>query len=95
MWQHDRKNLGWLVSIPLGFGALTELKEAGSVANSRDNTTPFRFVESLFGVGQWVSPHHIQTPKHMLWYAESQADLYRCRNDYGTYVSRITDYQFD
>ncbi|BCQ66907.1 type I-F CRISPR-associated protein Csy2 [Pseudomonas sp. Eqa60] len=83
-WTNDRKGLGWIVPIPLGYGALTPLQAAGSVARARDAQTPFRFVESLYGVGQWISPHRLQSVQQLLWYADYQSDegLYRCRNDY-------------
>ncbi|KAF1687309.1 type I-F CRISPR-associated protein Csy2 [Pseudoxanthomonas broegbernensis] len=83
-WVNDRKGQGWIVPIPVGYGALGELHPAGGVANARDATTPFRFVESLYSIGEWVSPHRLQSPQQMLWYADSQPDtgLYRCRNDY-------------
>lgn len=83
-WLHDRKGLGWVVPIPVGYGALGELHAAGTVANARDADTPFRFVESLFSAGEWVSPHRLKQPEQMLWYADSQPEqgLYRCRNDY-------------
>ena len=92
-WKHDRENLGWVVPIPVGYGALSDTQAAGQVANARDATTPFRFVESLYSVGQWLSPHRLQAPQELLWYADSQPEpgLYRCRNDY-----RITPmYDFD
>lgn len=83
-WVHDRKGLGWVVPIPVGYGALGELHPPGTVANARDADTPFRFVESLYSAGQWVSPHRIKQPEQLLWYADSQPEqgLYRCRNDY-------------
>jgi CRISPR-associated protein Csy2 len=83
-WQHDREKLGWVVPIPVGYGALSEVQAAGSVANARDTGTPFRFVESLYSVGQWISPHRLQSPRQLLWYADNQPDngSYRCRNDY-------------
>lgn len=83
-WCNDRSGNGWVVPIPVGYGALGELHAAGSVANTRDADTPFRFVESLYSVGQWISPHRLQTTESLLWYADSQpeAGLYRCRNDY-------------
>lgn len=83
-WRHDREKLGWVVPIPVGYGALTDIQSPGTVANTRDATTPFRFVESLYSVGQWISPHRLGSPERMLWYADSQpqAGLYRCRNDY-------------
>jgi CRISPR-associated protein Csy2 len=80
-WQLDRK--GWIVPMPVGYGALGEIHEAGSVANVRDMSVPFRFVESLYSIGEWVSPHRLHSPQQLLWYSDSQPNgLYRCRNDY-------------
>ena len=84
-WQHDRKKgFGWVVPIPVGYGALGELHDAGSVTHARDATTPFRFVESLYSMGEWIGPHRLHAPQDMLWYADSRPNegLYRCRNDY-------------
>lgn len=84
-WQHDRPaDAGWLVPIPVGYAALTPLQEAGSVRNARDVVTPFRFVESVYSLGQWISPHRLRNVQDMLWYADHQAGqgLYRCCNDY-------------
>ncbi|RMQ42793.1 hypothetical protein ALQ04_02295 [Pseudomonas cichorii] len=83
-WTHDKKGGGWIVPIPVGYGALGDLQEPGSVINARDGQTPFRFVESLYGIGEWISPHRLHDPEQMLWYADSRpADgLYRCANDY-------------
>ena len=92
-WQHDRRDQGWLVPIPLGYGALSDLQPAGTVKNARDPETPFRFVESLYGIGQWISPHRLDWPSQLLWYADSQPDegLYRCRNDYSAAPSTQTE----
>lgn len=92
-WVHDRE--GWIVPIPVGYGALGELHAPGSVANARDPHTPFRFVESLYSIGEWISPHRLHSPRQMLWYADSQPDkgLYRCRNDY--LVSSDDYYELD
>lgn len=83
-WRHDREGMGWVVPIPVGYGALGPVHAAGSVANARDATTPFRFVESLYSVGEWVGTHRLGSPQQLLWYADSipQQGLYRCRNDY-------------
>ncbi|HET8941325.1 MAG TPA: type I-F CRISPR-associated protein Csy2 [Rudaea sp.] len=84
-WQSDRKRgSGWIVPIPVGYGALGDLHAAGSVANARDSTTPFRFVESLYSMGEWIGPHRLHAPQDLLWYADSRPNegLYRCRNDY-------------
>jgi CRISPR-associated protein Csy2 len=83
-WVNDRKGGGWIVPIPVGYGALGEVHAPGSVANARDGSTPFRFVESLYSLGEWVSPHRLHSPQQLLWYADSDVDngFYRCRNDY-------------
>ena len=85
VWQNDRKKgSGWIVPMPVGYGALGEIHPAGSVPNARDATTSFRFVESLYSMGEWIGPHRLRSAQDLLWYADSQADqgLYRCRNDY-------------
>lgn len=84
-WQSDRrKGSGWVVPIPVGYGALGDVHPAGSVPNTRDATTPFRFVESLYSMGEWIGPHRLRQPQDLLWYADGRPDegLYRCRNDY-------------
>ena len=70
--------------MPVGYGALSPLYPAGSVANARDAHTPFRFVESLYSLGEWVSPHRLHDVAQLLWYADDDtaSGLYRCRNDY-------------
>jgi len=82
-WQ-VRKSPGWVVPIPVGYGALSPRYTPGTVTNARDDTTDFRFVESLYSLGQWISPHRLNGPKDLLWYPTSDAEngLYRLRNDY-------------
>lgn len=92
-WQSDRKGLGWVVPIPVGYGKLGELQPPGTVANTRDTSTPFRFVESVYSVGQWVSPHRLQDPLQLLWFADHdpEAGLYRCRNHYAPAADQAED----
>ncbi|MEJ7138319.1 type I-F CRISPR-associated protein Csy2 [Amphibiibacter pelophylacis] len=97
-WWHDRAGLGWVVPIPVGYGALGPLHDPGAVANARDATTPFRFVESLYSVGQWISPHRLQDPVQMLWFADTRQDtgLYRCRNFFSPAAEAADeDYDFN
>ena len=97
-WAHDRAGLGWVVPIPVGYGALGRVHAAGSVPNARDSTTPFRFVESLYSAGEWVGPHRLHSPQQLLWYADSRPDdgLYRCRNDYrSVYSTHAQTFAFD
>lgn len=83
-WKNDRTGRGWIVPIPVGYAALGERHPAGRVANARDAATPFQFVESVYSIGEWISPHRLTAPQQLLWYAHNRPEtgLYRCRNDY-------------
>ena len=85
-WTTDRAT-GWIVPIPVGYAALSPLYDAGTVSRARDSTTPFRFVESVYSIGQWVSPHRLRNAADLLWYVRQTPDggddgLYRCCNDF-------------
>lgn len=85
-WVTDPR-AGWTVPIPVGYASLSELHAAGTVAGARDMHTPFRFVETLWSIGQWLSPHRLQGLDDLLWYAQVEGGgedqrSYRCRNDY-------------
>lgn len=84
VWNTDARP-GWTVPIPVGYTALSELYPPGAVAGTRDNQTPFRFVETIWSMGQWISPHRLKRLDDLVWYAETEGDdhsTYRCRNNY-------------
>lgn len=89
-----RSSPGWQVPIPIGYGALGDLHEPGEVANTRDTTTPFRFVESLYSIGQWVSPHRLNRPEALLWYVDNDVTrgIYRLNNDYTNHAISSGDH---
>ena len=80
-WQRDERP-GWLVPIPVGYAALSALYPAGSVEQARDDTTPLRFVESVYSLGQWISPHRLRDSAQLIWWPtyDEATGLYRCRN---------------
>lgn len=82
-WTAERPK-GWIVPIPVGYSALSTLHAAGEVANARDSVTPFIFVESVYSMGQWISPHRLTDVNDMLWLSEHDEanGLYRCINDF-------------
>ena len=84
-WQ-IRRPPGWLVPLPIGYAGISPLYAAGEVANVRDQTTPFRFVESLYSLGQWIGPHRLTELQQLLWHTEADPDagLYRCVNHYAS-----------
>jgi hypothetical protein len=52
------------------------------VVQARDATTPLRFVESVFSIGQWISPHRLRDAAQLIWWPtyDEATGLYRCRN---------------
>lgn len=79
-----RSKPGWLVPLPVGYAALSPLYPPGQVDNARDGQTPFRFAETLYSLGEWVSPHRLSTPQALFWRhtADTDAGIYRCTNHY-------------
>lgn len=69
-----RRKPGWLVPIPVGYAAISPLYDPGKVKNVRDRQVPFRFVESVFSLGQWLSPHRIEDIRQLLWYHQTDLD---------------------
>lgn len=82
-WATDSRP-GWLVPIPVGFAALSELHAPGTVAGARDPAVPFQFVESVYSIGQWISPHRLQDTHDLLWHTshDTANGLYRCTNQF-------------
>ena len=78
------KGSGWIVPIPVGYAGLSDLHGPGQVQNARDGDTPMRFVESIYSMGEWISPHRLESIEALLWHAETDLDraVYRCRNTY-------------
>lgn len=85
---HVEKRPGWLVPLPVGYAGISSLHAAGEVAGSRDGVTPFRFVESLYSLGQWIGPHRLGQLDQLLWHSTADVDagLYHCVNRYSEFV---------
>lgn len=83
-WTVHKRRQGWLVPLPIGYAGISGLYQPGQVANTRDGETPFRFVEALYSLGEWVSPHRIGSLDAMLWHtvADTENGIYRCVNRY-------------
>lgn len=87
-WQIEGKS-GWLVPIPVGYVGISKLYEPGEVANCRDMTVPSQFVECVYSLGEWVSPHRVADPKGLLWFYEyrEDEDLYLLVNNYQNFLN--------
>lgn len=86
------KGSGWIVPIPVGYVRLSDLYDAGRVQNSRDTETPMRFVESIYSMGEWISPHRLDHIEQLMWHAETGygSSMYRCRNTYAPVATADT-----
>lgn len=75
---------GWLAPIPIGYAGISELYQAGEVQNARDPMTPFQFVECIYSLGEWISPHRLLSLQQLLWQWHTDTDkgLYLCENHY-------------
>lgn len=80
-WVTDSRP-GWTVPIPVGFAPLSALHPPGAVTGARDANVPFQFVESIYSIGQWISPHRLSDVEQLLWRPshDPAAGLYRCVN---------------
>jgi len=90
-WQ-VRKPPGWIVPLPVGYAGISPLYESSHVENTRDGLTPFRFVECLYSLGQWMSPHRLEHLRQLFWQTEADLEngIYRCSNRYSETVNPIT-----
>lgn len=58
---------GWLVPIPIGYAALSDLQSQGTIKGLRNDAYPATFVETLLSLGEWQSPHRIKNIVDILW----------------------------
>jgi CRISPR-associated protein Csy2 len=67
-WQlQPNPKKGWLVPILVGYRGISDLYEPGKVQRVRDNSVPFRFVESVYTIGEWLSPHRLTNFNQIIW----------------------------
>lgn len=77
----SKKQEGWIVPIAIGYQGISEV---GQLKNTRDETTPHRFAESVVTLGEFKMPYHFDSVDEMVWrYQEYQENnLYLCKNNY-------------
>lgn len=80
--QQPKPGPGYLVPIAVGYQAISPLHAPDSIPSSRDRETPFRFVESIYSLGQWISPHRVDDLDSLLWRYRHQEPNYLCENRY-------------
>jgi len=82
-WDYIKKpNSGYLVPITTGYQAISDVYPAGKVKNSRDQETPFCFTEAVYGIGEWLSPHHLTSLENTIWrYHYEKEGYYLCKQE--------------
>ena len=92
-WQRlARPAPGYLVPMMVGYQAISELYAPGTVSHTRDPLYPFCFVESAYSIGQWLSPHRVESLEQILWRYRQQDGLDLCHNGYASVVTTDIDY---
>lgn len=90
------KSSGWIVPVAVGYRALGDLHAPGVVQKTRDPKVPFRFVEAIHTLGEWIGPHRLSSLNQLLWWPETDDALgvYRCRSGYqsGVHASEQDDW---
>jgi CRISPR-associated protein Csy2 len=95
----EKPNKGYLVPLMVGYQAIDRLYEAGEVDNVRDPTVPFCFVEAIYGIGEWLSPHRLESLEEVLWrykyedgYYLTTQEAYECSEDEIDDISEILEF---
>lgn len=92
--QQPKPASGYLVPIAVGFQAIGALQQPGALASSRDKNTPFRLVESVYTLGQWLSPHRVTDIDVLFWRYHYDEPYYLCQNHYMA-PSAISDDEYE
>lgn len=79
-----KQGRGWLVPMPVGYQAISPLFEPGIMKDCRSQQYPSQFVETLYGLGQWVFPYSLKTLVSAFWQLNSD-------NSNVYFVEQMTD----
>lgn len=71
---------GWFVPLQVGYKAISSLYEKNEVASVRNKNIPFRFVEPIYGLGEWMGLHRIKDPEIIFWRYQYDQNKYICLN---------------
>lgn len=67
-WEYQPKPFkGYLVPIMCGYRRLSDVYDNTEIQDTRDNTTPVCFVESVHSIGEWQSVHKINDVESTCW----------------------------
>lgn len=58
---------GWLVPMPVGYQGISDVFQAGAMANARNPEYSSQYVEAIYSLGKWVFPHRINDLETAFW----------------------------
>ena len=91
-WKYVPKpNSGYLVPLMTGYKAISELYDAGQVLNTRDETTPSRFVEAIHSVGEWKGMHSTKDISAIIWRYYYDDQWYTCKQNDDSLMDEYID----
>ncbi|MDR7017741.1 type I-F CRISPR-associated protein Csy2 [Acinetobacter sp. 3657] len=70
---------GWFIPLMIGYKGISPLYAGPEIENNRDPKYPFRFVESVHGIGEWRSSHRIDRLDILIWKYHIEDEWYLCR----------------
>ncbi|WGL59726.1 type I-F CRISPR-associated protein Csy2 [Pigmentibacter sp. JX0631] len=63
----DKPYSGYLVPLAVGYQPITKIFKNCEVKNGRDSNSDFCFVEPVYSIGEWKSPHKIDNLSDVFW----------------------------
>ena len=83
-WSKQKKTIGWIVPIAIGFHGISDL---GKAENQRDRESLHRFAESIVTLGEFKMPYRIKKLDDMLWHyhTDLEKNLYLCQQNNHSY----------
>lgn len=95
VWEYVPKpTTGYLVPIMCGYHALSPIYDNAEIADTRDDKTPVRFVESIHTIGEWQSVHRLNKISDIydnLWQYYYDDGWYLCVQSDSTSSDNIPD----
>ncbi len=81
-WEHIAKpQPGYLVPLMTGYKSISELYKPGEVLNTRDESTPSRFVEAIHSIGEWKGMYGIKDLDDIIWRYQHNDQWYFCKQN--------------
>ena len=88
-WQYVPKpKPGYLVPLMTGYKAISDVYAAGEVANTRDETTPACFVETIHSVGEWRGVHSLDSIEQVIWRYAHDGQWYLCKQNQSKIIDK-------